>query len=206
MTARDTEIVLGELLRLGRISERLLILASSTDPGFLMLERVSLGDLVASTAERWSAAADRAWIVDASERGVVLVDRERIDCAVDALVENADQGDGPCRADRRARVGRGRRAGDRDLRPRCRHRAPATASASSSASPASPTTDNGKQGGTGLGLPMARAIATAHGGAVTLRSEPRGWTTFELRLRTAWTAGDVPSRPRTTRAPQMNAP
>ena len=51
---------------------------------------------------------------------------------------------------------------------------------------------NGKQGGTGLGLPMARAIATAHGGAVTLRSETSGWTTFELRLGRL-EAGDVPS-------------
>jgi hypothetical protein len=29
---------------------------------------------------------------------------------------------------------------------------------------------------------MAKAIAGAHGGSITVRSEPEGWTTFELRL------------------------
>ena len=36
--------------------------------------------------------------------------------------------------------------------------------------------------GAGLGLPIARRIADAHGGELTLLSSDAGWTTFEVRL------------------------
>ncbi len=39
-----------------------------------------------------------------------------------------------------------------------------------------------KQGGAGLGLTLARHIATAHGGEITVRSKPGKGSTFSLRL------------------------
>jgi signal transduction histidine kinase len=39
-----------------------------------------------------------------------------------------------------------------------------------------------ERGGTGLGLPLARAIALAHGGDVELKSEPGKGSTFRIRL------------------------
>lgn len=43
-------------------------------------------------------------------------------------------------------------------------------------------TTRGGQRGTGLGLAMVRAVAEAHGGRVTVASEPGSWTRFELSL------------------------
>ena len=39
-----------------------------------------------------------------------------------------------------------------------------------------------RNGGTGLGLPVVKAIAEAHGGTVTVSSERGKGTTFRLRL------------------------
>lgn len=52
-TAADAAVVVGELERLSRISERLLLLAASERPGFLVLEPVALGELVRGAAARW---------------------------------------------------------------------------------------------------------------------------------------------------------
>jgi two-component system OmpR family sensor kinase len=41
--------------------------------------------------------------------------------------------------------------------------------------------------GTGLGLPISRAIARAHGGDLTVHSVPGGGSTFTLRL--GWPEG-----------------
>ncbi len=62
----DIDVVIGELSRLRRISERLLIIAAAADPDFLHPEPVALDQLVAELIRRWRARrrpvlADRAW-------------------------------------------------------------------------------------------------------------------------------------------------
>ena len=42
--------------------------------------------------------------------------------------------------------------------------------------------DGGRSGGTGLGLPLVRAVAHAHGGDVTVRSTHGAGSEFELTL------------------------
>jgi signal transduction histidine kinase len=179
--AQDAETVLQELARLQRISDRLLLLASAEHPGFLAMEVVPLADVVAAAATRWMPVADRRWTVHTEEPGTVLVDRARIDCALDTLVENAIKATGP--GDPIALGGFGR--GDvsvflvadpgfgipADDRRRVFERF------------ARGTTPGGSTwGGTGLGLPLVRAIAEAHGGTAELIEPPNGWTTFEIRL------------------------
>ena len=61
----DIGVVIGELNRLRRISERLLLIASAGDPAFLHAESVQLDQLIADHVRRWrptisSAPADRA--------------------------------------------------------------------------------------------------------------------------------------------------
>jgi len=179
--ARDAEIVLDELARLSRISERLLLLAAAEHETFLRLDPVSLAVLVANCEERWSATAPRAWRFEATAGGRVLADSERLDSALDALIENAVQftRDGDCvsvvaRAERSAAVievkddGEGIplaqqvRIFDRFARA-----------------------DGGRarrSGGTGLGLAIVQAIVHAHGGAVSVTSAPGAGSTFRIVL------------------------
>jgi two-component system sensor histidine kinase BaeS len=46
-----------------------------------------------------------------------------------------------------------------------------------------------RSGGTGLGLPIAKALVEAHGGQVTVRSEPGAGAVFRIRI-----PGFVPRR------------
>jgi signal transduction histidine kinase len=179
--ARDADIVLDELARLARLSERLLILAAAEHPGFVRLEPVDVGRLVSATGERWRAAADRRWSVDAVQGGWLEADPDRLAAALDALIENAvkftregdrisvrvrpdgedavieivDTGEG-VPLDQQARIFErfSRADGSRDR----------------------------AKGGMGLGLAIVKAIVEAHGGDVAVTSAPGAGSTFAIRL------------------------
>jgi signal transduction histidine kinase len=179
--ARDAGVVLAELKRLQRMSDRLLVLASADHPGFLMLAPARLDELIESAAERWSVVAERTWTVEAAEPVDVLVDRSRIDEALDALIENAIKATSPGEPIAlRATTGGGTPVlsvadggvgVSGEYRDRVFERFARV-----------PSKGGGPRGGTGLGLPMVRAIAEAHGGTAELVQDEPGWTTFELRL------------------------
>jgi len=183
-TGEDAAVVLGELQKLTRISERLLTLARAERPDFLRRAELDVEDLVTSTARRWSVAAPRRWQVEVADDGVLLADAEQLEAALDALIENAvgatdeggrilirtraEQGDAVIevaddgtgiRAEHLARVF------DRFWRvdsDQARH--------------------HGHNGGTGLGLAIVKAIVEAHDGAVEVTSEHGAGTTFTIRL------------------------
>jgi signal transduction histidine kinase len=188
----DIQVVIGELSRLRSISDRLLIIAAAGDPAFLHPEPVALDLLVAELVRRWRPTAERSWRIGQLNQVTVRADRERLGMALDALLENAVRhtGDGdaiqlsvirdypgmPARivvAD----AGDGIPA-DRlpDIFDRFR------------------TGEDGQSRGTGLGLPLVRAVARAHGGNVTVHSVPGEGSEFELTL-------PVPARPALTAAP-----
>jgi signal transduction histidine kinase len=177
----DMEVIVGELERLSTISDRLLMLAAAEQPGFVDLQSTDIAELVESTVTRWRPVARRRWLARADGDGAVLVDRERIECALDALVENAVNAtaDGDLIAITAARdggasvievtdEGPGIEPGDRE---RIFERF-----SRGSGGPSS------RNGGTGLGLPVVKAIVEAHGGTVTVSGNPGGGTTFRLRL------------------------
>jgi signal transduction histidine kinase len=176
--AQDSDVLVHELDRLGRLSDRLLLLAAAETPGFLWLEPIELEQLVVETARRWSAAADRRWLVDVGVEGVVIADRERLSTALDALIENAvkftergdwiritGSGDGVYAVLGVDDGGCGIAATDlARVFDRFARR------------------PSGRTSGTGLGLAIVRAIVDAHGGSVSVTSTPGDGAQFRLGL------------------------
>ena len=181
-TIRDVDVILDEMGRLSKLSDRLLMLAAADHPGFLVFDDVAVGPLVDETISRWGPTARRGWSASADAApGVVVADRERLEAALDALIENAvnatsdggrislsatahggtltlevsDDGDGIETVDLPQVFERfSRRERDRARR----------------------------SGGTGLGLAIVKAIVEAHDGAVDVESAPGSGTTFRIRL------------------------
>ena len=178
--AEDIDVVVGELNRLRRISERLLIIAAAADPAFLHPEPVALDQVAADLIRRWQPAADRCWRIGRLDHVIAPADRERLGLALDALLENAVRhtvstdviqlsviGDYPGRPTRIivADTGTGIPA---DQTPLIFDRFS--------------TVDDGQHRGTGLGLPLVLAVARAHGGNVTVSSTVGRGSVFELTL------------------------
>ena len=75
----------------------------------LVLGSVDFEDVVVSAARRWSHSAGRTWGIDVRAEGLLVADRDRIDAALDAVIENAVQATAP--TDRIMIVGRADLAG-----------------------------------------------------------------------------------------------
>lgn len=180
-TVRDVDVILDEMGRLSKLSDRLLMLAGADHPGFLVYEDVPVEPLVEETIRRWGPAARREWRSATNAPGSVGADRERLEVALDALIENAVNATSEggrialtARAEGMTLVvevsddGHGITASDlprvfERFSRRERDRARRT-------------------GGTGLGLAIVKAIVDAHGGSVEVESAPDSGTTFQMRL------------------------
>ncbi len=196
---RDINVIVGELNRLRRLSERLLLIAASANPDFLVPEQLALDEFVADVLRRWRPAADRRWQFGRLDEVTVSADRERLGLAVDALLENAVQHTSP----------------DDMIRLSVRHDDRAAAArlivedGGSGIDPAelayifdrfaTGTASDGRRG-TGLGLSLVRAVARGHGGEVTARSTRGTGSTFEIRLPC------LPPAPAGSRAGQVSDP
>jgi signal transduction histidine kinase len=86
--AEDAHVVTDELMRLRRLATRMLLLASAGSPDFLHLEPVAMESVAVDALDRWGHAP-RRWRLDAVADATVLVDRDRLALALDALLENA---------------------------------------------------------------------------------------------------------------------
>lgn len=180
-TGEDIAVVLDELDRLERLSERLLVLAAAEHPSFLAVAMVQIEPLVLGTARRWEPTADREWRVDVAADGWIRGDAERLAIALDALIENAvkatDEGE-------RIRIAASHTDGslvievadtgvgiDREQLARVFDRFSRIDAARARG-----------RGGTGLGLAIVKAIAEAHGGSVSADGEPDRGATFRMHL------------------------
>ncbi|HEY6493801.1 MAG TPA: HAMP domain-containing sensor histidine kinase [Trebonia sp.] len=182
----DIQVVIGELSRLRSISDRLLIIAAAGDPAFLHPEPVALDLLVAELVRRWRPTADRSWRIGQLGQVTARADRERLGLALDALLENAVRHTGSGDAIQLSVI--------RDY-PGMPARIVVADAGEGIPDDQLPyifdrfrTGEDGQSRGTGLGLPLVRAVARAHGGDVTVRSVLGEGSEFEVTL-------PMPSRP-----------
>ncbi len=182
----DIQTVVGEIIRLRQLSDRLLVIAAAEDPQFLRTEQVMLDEFAVDVIDRWRPTARRCWQLGRLDPGIVMVDTERLGLAVDALLENAVRhtrdgdiiqlsvasGDGEVRMTV-ADGGAGIETGDLAyIFDRFRRGAGAAG------------------GGTGLGLALVRAVADAHGGTARVSSTRGRGSEFEITLPVAAIAAD----------------
>ncbi len=184
LTYDDSDVVLRQLDRMSALSNRLLALARLDSSQPLNREPLDLDCFVEQVGANWTGTAERAWAVrerdpDQGGHARVSADREWLELAVDALVENAVHFTGPgerielsCR--RNGRFGTiivadsGAGIPPEDLPhvfERFWHRRPADGVP-----------------GSGLGLAMASAAAHAMGGRLVVQSTLGEGASFELSL------------------------
>ncbi|MBO0784865.1 MAG: HAMP domain-containing histidine kinase [Actinobacteria bacterium] len=184
--ARDIEVVVGELARLRRLGERLLVIAAAEDPDFLRAEPVSLDRFTMETLRKWMPTARRRWQVGGLAPATVQADRERLGLALDALLENAVRHTGEDDTIQLS-VTAGRGGPARMIVSDTGAGIPATE--------LEHVFDRFRTGsgtgtrGTGLGLSLVRAVAHAHGGDVRVRSTQGAGSEFELMLPLAPASG-----------------
>ncbi len=176
----DIQVVLGELNRLRRIAERLLVIAAAEGPEFLHLEPVALDSFTMEILRKWRPTADRRWQLGQLDKVTVQADRERLGLAVDALLENAVRhtANGDVIKLSVVAVGYGQPVrmivtdtGQGIPAKLLRHVFDRFRSS-----------DSGPGRGTGLGLALVRAVARAHGGDVLVHSSPGQGSEFEVLL------------------------
>jgi len=209
---RDISVIVGELNRLRTLSERLLLIAASENPDFLCPEPVDLNLMARDLIRRWRPTADRSWRLGRLDEVTVYADRERLQLALDALLENAVQhtsaGGTISMSVCRARAADGKGGAERYC---------ARIAVSDTGTGIAPTelasiferfaTGSGRAGrrGTGLGLALVRAVARGHGGDVRVRSVLGQGSTFELLLPVPATIGPGASATAPTITTSMEA-
>jgi signal transduction histidine kinase len=201
---RDIKVVVGELARLRRLGERLLMIAAAEDPEFLRPEPVALDRFTMEVLRKWMRTAKRRWQLGRLDPVTVDADRERLGLAVDALLENAIRHtsdddviqlsvllseDGSAGRMIIADTGSGIPPSERDhIFDRFR----------SGGEPG-----DGRR--TGLGLALVRAVARAHGGEALVHSTPGQGSEFEIVLPVTAPAAELTAAPPGATAPGGDA-
>lgn len=195
--AETTAILTDELVRMNRYVDDLLVLAQAERPDFLRTDLVDLGALLDSIMSKVPGLGFRRWVVDERATGSVRLDQQRIVQAVLNLAANAVR-----HSEDASEIGIGIVV-DPPSEP---------SPANPANEPNEPTEphvhiwvrDTGTgvdpdlvgdlferhirsaasrtDGGIGLGLSIVDAIAVAHGGRVTVRSDAGLGATFTLDI------------------------
>ena len=173
-------LVIDEIERMERMVSDLLVLAQAGQPAFLNAERMDIEELTSDVLTKASALAPRRWSLNQESSGAILADRQRLTQALLQLAQNAvhhttesdgieigsmlgrgaalfwvtDTGAGIPFEDQERIFERFDRGSDR----------------------------RSERVGAGLGLSIVRAIAEAHGGSVSVRSQPGEGASFTIEV------------------------
>jgi len=194
----EVDVALDELGRIDAIIDRLLLLAATEQPDFLLIERVELEPFLEDVFMRWSEVAPRAWRLGPLAQVSLLVDPDRLRAALDALLENAIKYTG----EHAAIELRAHRLGPSEVLIEVEDEGSGVhADALARIFERFARADAARTrstGGVGLGLAIVDAIAKAHGGRCTVQNTGHG-SIFALRL-----PGVTPDRP-AQRVPEVSS-
>lgn len=178
------ELLLEELDRMSGLVGDLIVLAKSQRPDFLRLERVDLAELLSRTLAKAGSLGQRQWVVDDAAPLPAVVDPARLTQALLQLAANAVTATKP---------------GD-TIAFGCARVAPWNRIWVADSGPGIPAADRdrvfdrfvsgqrmGTSRGSGLGLSIVQAIASAHGG--------RAWAASSARHGGALLVLDLPAYP-----------
>jgi signal transduction histidine kinase len=179
---QEIEIALDELGRIENILERLLLLAKSKQPDFVVVAVFEVEPFLEDVFVRWSDVVPRNWTLGHLAAGKLRGDADALRIALDALLENAVKHTAPGDAvTLSSRAEGGELVIDvadegEGIPPEAVDRIfERFARADSSRSRA--------EGGAGLGLAIVEAIMRAHGGRCEAATKGNGQgATFTLRL------------------------
>jgi signal transduction histidine kinase len=195
------EVALDELERIEHILERLLLLAKSKQPDFVVPAAIEVEPFLEDVFLRWSEVVPRGWRLGGLEPGTLLADPEALRISLDALLENAVKHTDPpdaiglsCRGDEHDLVIEVADEGagiPPDSLERIFDRFARADSARSRS-----------QGGAGLGLAIVDAIMRAHGGRCTAANTAEGGAVFSLRF-PAFASATAYNEPLVSQAPAL---
>ncbi|MFF1633369.1 ATP-binding protein [Leifsonia sp. NPDC058248] len=181
--AASRDLAIDELDRMSGLVADITRLAGAGRAGDLRIETVDVADLTERIRAKAAAIADREWVVTQHADGTAELDADRITQAMLQLAANAvahgQAGGG------RIELGSMRSGTDRlrfwvrDFGPGI----PVDAQARIFERFQRGSSEHGRgPGGSGLGLAIVASIAAAHGGFVTVDSEPGQGATFTIEL------------------------
>jgi signal transduction histidine kinase len=164
--SEDIAVVLDELDKLADITQRLVTLYRID--GEFDRKPLNLGEELSRVARRWMPTAARQWEVT-SAPGQVLANRDRLEAALDCLLDNAVKFTGPG-----DEIGMRGHVGAKSWGIEVADRGVGLSGAQNLSHQALP--------GTGLGLAMVRIVIGAWGGTVVLKPRPGGGTLVTLTV------------------------